>query len=93
MKGLNYFDPPGHDSPSFETPADHPLVQTACALRNQAEAEIVPYGCDASKLAGAGIPSIVFGPEYCAGPYQGRIYSPRDLEAGTTAYWRSPKSC
>lgn len=81
------FDPPGHDSPSFETPADHPLVQTACALRNQAEAEIVPYGCDASKLAGAGIPSIVFGPGDIAQAHTKDEFIPlTDLEAGTTAY-------
>ena len=70
------FDPPGHDSPSFETAGDHPLVQTACALRGQAVAEVVLYGCDASKLAAAGIPSIIFGPGDIAQAHTGRVHCP-----------------
>ena len=54
--------PPFHDSPSFETAANHPLVQTACALQNQPEPDTVPFGCDGSKLAAVGIPTIIFGP-------------------------------
>jgi acetylornithine deacetylase len=81
------FDPPGHDSPSFETAGDHPLVQTACALRGQAVAEVVPYGCDASKLAAAGIPSIIFGPGDIAQAHtKDEFIALTDLEAGTAAY-------
>ena len=81
------FDPPGHDSPSFETAGDHPLVQTACALRGQAVAEVVPYGCDASKLAAAGIPSIIFGPGDIAQAHtKDEFIALTDLEAGTGAY-------
>lgn len=81
------FDPPDHDSPSFETAGDHPLVQTACALRGQAVAEVVPYGCDASKLAAAGIPSIIFGPGDIAQAHtEDEFIALTDLEAGTAAY-------
>ena len=81
------FDPPDHDSPSFETAGDHPLVQTACALRGQSVAEVVPYGCDASKLAAAGIPSIIFGPGDIAQAHtEDEFIALTDLEAGTAAY-------
>ena len=81
------FDPPGHDSPSFETAGDHPLVQTACALRGQAVAEVVPYGCDASKLAAAGSPSSIFGPGDIAQAHtKDEFIALTDLEAGTAAY-------
>jgi acetylornithine deacetylase len=81
------FDAPYHDSPNFETPADHPLVQTACALRDQPEADTVAFGCDGSKLAAAGIPTIIFGPGHIAQAHtKDEFIALKDLEAGTTAY-------
>lgn len=51
---------------ALDTPAESAVVQTAMqVLRNMglnAEPCGVPFGCDASKLSRAGIPSIVFGP-------------------------------
>lgn len=51
---------------ALDTPADAAVVQTATRVLNDmglnAEACGVPFGCDASKLSRAGIPSIVFGP-------------------------------
>ena len=62
-------------------------MQTACALRGQAVAEVVPYGCDASKLAAAGIPSIIFGPGDIAQAHtEDEFIALTDLEAGTAAY-------
>ena len=50
----------------LDTPPDAPVVlAAAAALRAQgrdAPPELAPYGTDASKLARAGIPSIVLGP-------------------------------
>ncbi len=51
---------------ALDTPADATVVQTATrVLRDMglnADPCGVPFGCDASKLSRAGIPSIVFGP-------------------------------
>ena len=80
-------EPPYHDSPSFETAADHPLVQTACTLRKQDTPDTVAFGCDGSKLAAAGIPTIIFGPGNIAQAHtKDEFISLRDLEAGTDAY-------
>jgi acetylornithine deacetylase len=81
------FDPPYHDSPNFETAADHPLVQTACALRDQPEADTVAFGCDGSKLAAVGIPTIILGPGDIAQAHtKDEFISLTDLDAGTAAY-------
>ena len=81
------FDAPYHNSPNFETAADHPLVQTACALRNQPEADTVAFGCDGSKLAAVGIPTIILGPGNIAQAHtKDEFISLADLEAGTTVY-------
>ena len=62
-------------------------MQTACALRGQAVAEVVLHGCDASKLAAAGIPSIIFGPGDIAQAHtKDEFIALADLEAGTAAY-------
>ena len=51
---------------ALDTPADAAVVQTATRVLSDmglnAEPCGVPFGCDASKLSRAGIPSIVFGP-------------------------------
>ena len=81
------FDAPYHESPNFETPANHPLVQAACALRQQAEATTVAFGCDGSKLAAAGIPTIILGPGNIDQAHTKDEYiSLNDLEAGTATY-------
>jgi acetylornithine deacetylase len=51
---------------ALETPVDSPIVQIASEVLRAMELDArpcgVPFGCDASKLSRAGIPSIVFGP-------------------------------
>jgi acetylornithine deacetylase len=51
---------------ALDTPADAAVVQTAVRVLSDmglnADPCGVPFGCDASKLSRAGIPSIVFGP-------------------------------
>jgi acetylornithine deacetylase/succinyl-diaminopimelate desuccinylase family protein len=51
----------GPTSP-LETPSDHPLVRLFLESAQQREPQGVHYFCDASVLAAAGIPSVVFGP-------------------------------
>ena len=81
------FDPPYHDSPNFETPAGHPLVQTACELRDQPEADTVAFGCDGSKLAAVGIPTIILGPGNIAQAHtKDEFIALTDLVSGTEAY-------
>jgi len=51
---------------ALDTPAEASVVQTATAVLRELGLNAgpcgVPFGCDASKLSRAGIPSIVFGP-------------------------------
>jgi acetylornithine deacetylase len=51
---------------ALDTPADSDVVRTAMQVLRElglnAEPCGVPFGCDASKLSRAGVPSIVFGP-------------------------------
>ena len=78
---------PYHDSPSFETAADHPLVQTACKLRGQGKSDTVAFGCDASKLAAVGVPTIILGPGNIAQAHtKDEFVSLDDLEIGTMTY-------
>jgi len=57
---------------ALETPIDSGVVQTATSVLRAMELDErpcgVPFGCDASKLSLAGIPSIVFGPEASTAP-------------------------
>ena len=55
-------DQKGAPCPALETDANLPLVRGFMALAGQAEPVGVDYFCDAAVLAGAGIPSVVFGP-------------------------------
>lgn len=83
------FNEPSILDPSFELPAEHPLVQTACAVLDQSQADIVFFGCDASKLAARGVPVIVLGPGDIAQAHTvDEFIALADLEAGTEAYVR-----
>lgn len=83
------FDGPSVLDPSFELPAEHPLVQTACAVLGQAQPDVVFFGCDASKLAARGMPVIVLGPGDIAQAHTvDEFIALADLEAGTDAYLR-----
>ena len=75
--------------PSFEFPADHPLVKTACAVLKQPTPDVVFFGCDASKIAARGVPVIVLGPGDIAQAHTvDEFIALADLEAGTEAYVR-----
>jgi len=75
--------------PSFEFPAEHPLVKTACSVLNQPTPDVVFFGCDASKLAARGVPVIVLGPGDIAQAHTvDEFIAVADLEAGTDAYVR-----
>ncbi len=81
------FDEPSHFSPSFETSADHPLVQTACEVLGDPKTKIVPFGCDGSKIAARDIPTIVLGPGDIAQAHtKDEHIAIKDLEAGIDAY-------
>jgi acetylornithine deacetylase len=83
------FDEPSVVDPSFELPANHPLVQTACALRGQPEPDVVFFSCDASKIAARSVPVIVLGPGDIAQAHTvDEFIALADLEAGTEAYVR-----
>lgn len=83
------FDPPSVVDPSFELSAGHPLVKTACAVRGQAEPDVVFFSCDASKIAARGVPVIVLGPGDIAQAHTvDEFISLADLEAGTDTYVR-----
>lgn len=83
------FDPPSVVDPSFEFPADHPLVKTACAVRGQPEPDVVFFSCDASKMAARGVPVIVLGPGDIAQAHTvDEFIALADLEAGTETYVR-----
>ena len=81
------FDAPSHFSPSFETDADHPLVKTAQALADHREPEVVPFGCDGSKIAARDIPTIVLGPGHIDQAHTKDEYlDVKELEQGAAAY-------
>ena len=81
------FDPPSVVDPSFELPADHPLVQTACRVLGQPTPDVVFFSCDASKIAARGVPVIVLGPGDIAQAHTvDEFIALADLEAGTEAY-------
>ena len=83
------FDPPSVVDPSFELPALHPLVTTACSVLQQPESDVVFFSCDASKIAAHGVPVIVLGPGDIAQAHTvDEFISLKDLEAGTNTYAR-----
>ena len=87
------FDPPSVVDPSFELPADHPLVQTACRVLGQPTPDVVFFSCDASKIAARGVPVIVLGPGDIAQAHTvDEFIALADLEAGTDAYVRLAQS-
>jgi acetylornithine deacetylase/succinyl-diaminopimelate desuccinylase family protein len=63
LPGIRWeFDPsPMVDFP-FCLEAGHPLVQRSTSALGLPESEVVKFSCDASKIAAAGIPCIIFGP-------------------------------
>ena len=56
------FDEPMLVDLAMDTSADTLLVKTACKIREMERAEVVAYGCDASKIAAKSVPCIIMGP-------------------------------
>ncbi len=84
---LEFDEPPPHFSPAFETADAHALVRTACSLAGQTASDVVPFGCDASKIAARGIPSIILGPGDIAQAHTAdESIGLDELEAGEAAY-------
>ncbi len=54
--------PPDLVDEAMETPIDSEIVRVALEALGGSEPVGVPFGCDATKLSRAGIPSIIFGP-------------------------------
>lgn len=87
------FPEPSVIDPSFELPAVHPLVKTACQTLNQPSPDVVFFGCDASKLAAHGVPVIVLGPGDIAQAHTvDEFITLADLNAGTETYLRLAQS-
>lgn len=79
---------PMTDSP-FCLDAGHELVTKACAAVGAHGSSVVNFSCDASKIAAAGIPCLIFGPGDIAEAhtaYESVCLS--DLERGVEAYLR-----
>lgn len=83
------FDEPSVVDPSFDFPADHPLVKTACSVLNQPAPDVVFFSCDASKIAARNVPVIVLGPGDIEQAHtKDEFIALADLETGTDAYAR-----
>ena len=81
------FDRPEHSSPSFETSPNHELVRAACGVLGDEETQVVPFGCDGSKIATRGIPTIVLGPGRIEQAHtKDEFIAVEELERGTDAY-------
>lgn len=83
------FDPqPLIDFPFCLDPEDR-FVQQICAAAGQAESSVVNFACDASKIAKAGIPCVIFGPGDIAQAHTAEESIPtEELERGVEAYRR-----
>ncbi len=83
------FDPqPFWDLP-FCLEADHGLVRTACTTLDRENSQVVNFSCDASKIATAGIPCIIFGPGDIAQAHTAaESIAIEDLERGVNDYVR-----
>jgi len=55
-------EPPCLIDTGLELPADHPLVETALKATGTERSSVVFYGCDGSKIAAKGVPTIILGP-------------------------------
>jgi len=81
------FDEPMLVDLSMNVPADSVLVKKALARTGAAQADVVAYGCDASKVAAKGVPCIIMGPGDIAHAHTvDEAISVHDLEQATAVY-------
>jgi acetylornithine deacetylase/succinyl-diaminopimelate desuccinylase-like protein len=84
----SFDDPPFIDFP-FETTEQDPLVQSALSAFDRKAAGVVSYGCDASKIAAKGIPTIIAGPSQIEQAHTlNESIALSELEEGTMLYTR-----
>ena len=77
---------PMADSP-FCLDASHELVHMACAAIGAGGSQVVNFSCDASKIAAAGIPCLIFGPGDIAEAHTAHeSISLADLDRGVETY-------
>ena len=81
------FDPhPLVDSP-FCRDADDLFVRMVCGAVVRTESQVVNFSCDASKIAAAGIPCLIFGPGDITQAHTGdESLAIEDLHRGVSAY-------
>ncbi len=81
------FDPqPLIDTPFCREEADD-FVQQVCRASNREQASVVNFSCDASKIAKAGIPCLIFGPGDIAQAHTANESIPiEELDLGVEAY-------
>lgn len=68
---------------------DHPAVRLVCAAAGKSASHVVSFSCDASKIAAAGIPCLVFGPGDIAHAHTAdESIAIADLSLGVAGYVR-----
>jgi len=84
----DFDEPPFWDLP-FCWDEDHEFVRSACETMGRTQSHVVNYACDASKIAAAGIPCIVFGPGDIAQAHTANeSIAVEELEQGVESYVR-----
>lgn len=77
---------PFADAP-FCLPSGHSVVRTVCAAAGRETSRVVNFSCDASKIAGAGIPCLILGPGAIAEAHTAaESIAVEDLERGVEVY-------
>lgn len=72
--------------------SDHPFVTAACEAFGLADSQVVDFSCDASKIAAAGIPCVIYGPGNIEEAHTvDESISIADLERGVEDYVRFAK--
>lgn len=83
------FDPHPLADPPFCLESDLPFVRDVCQATGRTSSRTVSFSCDASKIAAAGIPCVIFGPGDIAKAHTADESIPvRDLHLGVAAYVR-----
>jgi len=82
---------PAVDIP-FCLESDHPFVMAACEACGSSDSQVVDFSCDASKIAAAGIPCVIYGPGNIEEAHTvDESISIADLEHGVEDYVRFAK--
>jgi len=83
------FDTSPLADPPFCLDEEHPMLLAVCAAAGRPSSEVVSYSCDASKIATAGIPCVIFGPGDIAQAHTAdESIATEDLHKGVAHYVR-----